>query len=270
MIRSREGWADVNGGRQYHRTTGSGSPVVLLHAGIADSRMWRDQLASLGARHRVIAYDLRGFGQSRMVAGHYSHANDLLGFLDHLNIARVAIIGASMGGKTAIDFALGHPDRISALVVVATAMSGYPFVDADTIAKWEAVDRAMEDRRLEDAAELELAQWVAGPRRKLEQISPAIRELVRDMLLTSYHTPPDLGQEAPMQPPALGRLGELTVPTIVIAGDQDAPDILRIADLLAFGIAGARKVIMPGVAHLPNLEDPTAFNRIVLGFLARI
>ena len=74
----------------------------------------------------------------------------------------------------------------------------------------------------------------------------------------------------PLDPPAAGRLGEITVPTLVIVGDRDIPHIQQIADTLANGIAGARKVVMPNTAHVPNMEQPAAFNQLVLDFLAGV
>jgi len=88
------------------------------------------------------------------------------------------------------------------------------------------------------------------------------------MLIQSYATPPDLGDEQPLDPPAVGRLGEVRAPTLIIVGDEDQPDIIAVAGLLESGIAGAKKVVMPGTAHLPNMEQPVAFNRIVGEFLA--
>ena len=110
--------------------------------------------------------------------------------------------------------------------------------------------------------------WLAGPRRRLDQIDASLRQRVRDMLIQSYATPPDLGEEQPLDPPAIGRLREVRAPTLIIVGDEDQPDILAVAELLEAGIVGARKVVMHGAAHLPNMEQPAAFNRIVYDFLA--
>ena len=268
MTEIESGWAAINGARLFYRSAGSGPPLLLLHAGICDSRMWDDQIGEFARTHRVIAPDARGFGQSKMVAGPFAHRQDLRALMDHLGIGRAILVGGSMSGKTTLDFALDYPDRVEALVVVGSALSGYRFTDPGTLAAWEAGDAALEVGRLDEAAEIEMQTWLAGPRRRLDQMDATLRQRVRDMLLQSYATPPDLGQDQPLDPPAAGRLGEIRAPTLIIVGDVDTPDILATAGLLESGIAGARKAVMHGTAHLPNMEQPAVFNRIVREFLA--
>jgi len=262
------GWAAVNGANIHYRAAGDGPSLLLLHAGICDSRMWDEQIGEFAGTHRVIALDFRGFGQTKMVAGPFAHRHDLRALLDYLGLERAILIGGSMSGKTTLDFALEYPDRVGALVLVASALSGYRFTDAGTLAAWKAGDAALEAGRLDEAVQIEMQTWVAGPRRSLEQIDPELRRRVRDMLLQSYATPPDLGEEQPLDPPAIGRLGQVRAPTLIVVGDEDQPDISVIAGSLESEIAGARKVVMRGVAHLPNMEQPAAFNRIVRDFLA--
>jgi 3-oxoadipate enol-lactonase len=268
MTEIDSGSAAINGARIFYRSAGSGPPLLLLHAGICDSRMWDDQIGEFARTHRVIAPDFRGFGQTRMVAGAFAHRHDLRALMDHLGVARAILVGGSMSGKTTIDFVLEYPSRVEAVVLVGSALSGYRFTDADTRVAWAASDAALEAGRHGEAAEIEMQTWLAGPRRSLKQIDPGLQQRVRDMLLRSYATPPDLGEEQPLDPPAVGRLGEVCAPTLIIVGDEDRPDILVIAGLLESGITGARKVVMPGAAHLPNMEQPGTFNRMVRDFLA--
>ncbi len=268
--RIESGWAAVNGAKLFYRTAGDGPPLLLLHAGICDGRMWEDQIGEFARTHRVIAPDFRGFGQSKMVAGPFAHRHDLRALMDRLGVGRAILVGGSMSGKTTLDFVLEYPSRVEALILVASALSGYRFTDAGTLAAWEASDAALEAGRHDEAAEIEIKTWVAGPRRSLDQIDLSLRQRVRDMLIQSYATPPDLGDEQPLDPPAIGRLGEVRAPTLIIVGDEDRPDIVAIAGLLESGIADAKKVVMRGAAHLPNLEQPTVFNRLVREFLASL
>jgi pimeloyl-ACP methyl ester carboxylesterase len=242
--------------------------LLLLHAGICDGRMWDDQIGEFARTHRVITPDFRGFGQTKMVAGPFAHRHDLRALMDHLGLGRAILVGGSMSGKTTLDFALEYPQRVDALILVASALSGYHFTDAGTRAAWKASDAALEAGRLDDAAKIEMQTWLAGPRRRLEQIDPSPRQRIRAMLMQSYATPPDLGDEQPLDPPAVGRLGEVRAPTLIVVGDEDQPDIVAIAGLAESGIPGAKKVVMPGTAHLPNMEQPATFNRIVRDFLA--
>jgi pimeloyl-ACP methyl ester carboxylesterase len=265
--RIESSWAAINGARLFYRTAGDGPPLLLLHAGICDGRMWDDHIGDFARSHRVIAPDFRGFGQTKMVAGPFAHRHDLRALLDHLGVGRAILVGASMSGQTTLDFVLEYSSRVEALILVASALSGYRFMDAGTRAAWKASDAALEAGRHDEAAEIEMKTWVAGPRRSLDRIDPSVRQRVRDMLLQSYATPPDLGDEQPLDPPAVGRLGEVRVPTLIIVGDEDQPDVSVVAGLLESGIAGARKVVMRGAAHLPNMEQPTVFSRIAGEFL---
>jgi pimeloyl-ACP methyl ester carboxylesterase len=267
-VRVESGWAAVNGANLHYLSAGAGRPLLLLHAGICDSRMWDDQIGEFARTHRVIAPDLRGFGQSTMVAGGFSHRQDIRGLMDHLGVASAVLVAVSMAGRNALDLTLEHPDRVDALVLVGAGLSGYRFVDPDMAAADEAVDAAIAAGRFEEAAEIEITTWVAGPRRSLDVIDAALRRRVRDMILQSYATPPDLGQILPFEPPASGRLHEVSTPTLIIVGAEDVPDVLTICERLLVGIAGARKIVIPDAAHLPNMEQPAVFNRIVGEFLA--
>ncbi len=268
--RIESGWAAVNGANFFYRRAGDGPPLLLLHAGICDGRMWDEQVGEFARTHRVIVPDFRGFGQTEMVAGPFAHRHDLLGLMDHLGVGRAILVGASMSGETTLDFVLEYPSRVEALILVGSALSGYRFVDAGTRAAWKASDAALEAERLDEAAEIEMQTWLAGPRRKLEQIDPSLQARVRDMLIRSYATPPDLGEEQPLDPPAAGRLGDVRAPTLIIVGDEDQPDVVAVAGLLEAGIAGARKVVMHSTAHLPNMEQSATLNRIVRDFLAAL
>lgn len=262
------GWAAINSARIFYRIGGSGPPLLLLHAGICDSRMWDEQIGEFARTYRVIAPDLRGYGQSKMVAGGFSHRQDIRGLMDHLGVARASLVAVSMAGRNALDLTLEHPDRVEALVLVGAGLSGYRFDDPAMAAADEAVDAAIAAGRLEEAAEIEIKTWVAGPRRSPDQVDAGLRRRVREMILQNYANQPELGQPLPFEPPAIGRLQEVRAPTLIIVGDEDVPDVLTIADRLAAAIAGARKVVMRGTAHLPNMEQPAAFNRIVGEFLA--
>ena len=262
------GWAAINGANLHYLNAGDGPPLLLLHAGICDSRMWDDQIGEFARTRRVIAPDLRGYGQSKMVAGVFSHRQDIQGLMDHLGVARAVLVGCSMAGRHALDLTLEHPDRVDALVLVCAGLSGYSWEDPATLAADEAVEAAMAAGRREEAAEIELKIWLAGPGRSLDQMDSKLRRRVREMILQSYANQPDLGKPLPFEPPAIGRLQEVRAPTLVIIGDGDVPDELVIADRLAGGIAGAQKVVMHGTAHLPNMEQPATFNDILRTFVA--
>lgn len=258
------GIAGVNGARLHYEVAGEGPALVFLHAGIADSRMWDGQFDVFARRFRAVRYDARGYGRSDFPPGPFARQEDLRGLLVHLGIARAALVGCSMGGATAIDFALMHPEMVSALVLVASGLGGYRWSDA--IAAYDAEEAAALERGdLDAVVEINLRFWVDGPRRSPEQVDPAVRAAVRSMLRDAS-TSTD-GQPQRLEPPAIERLAEIRAPTLVVTGAEDVPDIEAIAELLTGGISGARKATIAGAAHLPNMEQAAAFNRIVLDFL---
>ena len=249
---------------------GAGPDLVFLHAGIADRRMWAPQVPVFATRFRVTTYDLRGFGESPMVAGSYAHYRDLRALLDHLGVKRAALVGASMGGSVAIDFTLQHPDRVSALVLVDPGLDGYRFQDPWLKERWDRSEDALERGDWEEAARIETATWLAGPDREIETMSQPLRDLLRTMLLASYPATKAGGVEEGPDRSSIERLHEIAVPTLVLVGEHDAPDMKRIAEILRSGIRGAEHRAIAGAAHLPNLERPDDFNAIALDFLQRV
>ncbi|MDQ6906786.1 MAG: alpha/beta fold hydrolase [Chloroflexota bacterium] len=260
------GYADVHGARLYYETMGAGHPLVLVHAGIADSRMWDDQFAVFAAHYRVIRYDIRGFGKSAMPPGPSSTSGDLYGLLMALGVAKAYIVGLSIGGGIAIDFTLQHPEMVSALVAVASGLGG-----TQPSAEMQRVDEEIDAVRAHDGidatVEAENRLWVDGPKRTPDQVNPSVRARVGEMNGALHRLPEVDALRERLDPPAVERLGEIHAPTLVIVGDGDVPDVIETADVLARGIAGAQKIVVPGVAHMVNMEVPDAFNRAVLDFL---
>lgn len=261
------GFANVNGTRIYYEMTGSGPALVLVHAGIADSRMWDEQFSVLAHDFTVVRYDLRGFGQTPMIAGAYSHRHDLAALLQHLDIARTALLGCSTGGAMIIDFALEYPGVATALVPVAAGVSGHEW-EGGRPQQWEALVAAYEQGDLVKASEYEVQIWVDGPHRRPDQVPASLRDRVREMNLIPLAVPDDLGEEQPLEPPAINRLHDIHVPTLVIIGELDQPRPLAACEVIAQGIPHAETVTLPA-AHLPNMERPDEFNQIVQAFLRR-
>jgi pimeloyl-ACP methyl ester carboxylesterase len=261
------GMAEVNGTRIYYEAAGAGEPLVLVHAGIADSRMWEAQFVAFSDHYRVIRYDMRGFGRTAMVEGPYSHHEDLGGLLDFLGVGRAHLVGCSMGGGTVLDFALEYPQRVGNLILVGPAVGGFR-PDFDPPRQWDEIVAADEAGDLERISELEVQIWVDGPQRSPDDVDSSIRDLVREMnLIALQNEASGLGEEWEPEPPAADRLPDVQAPTQLMVGDEDQPRVFAAIDLLEKELPNARKVVMPGTAHLPNMEQPERFNRIVLDFL---
>lgn len=253
-------WYDVHG---------EGPAVALVHAGVADSRMWEPQLPAFSAAHTVLRVDLPGFGHSPFEGTQVSNRSSVRDALDRAGIDRAAIVGVSLGGATALELALESPERVTALVLVGTGLAGHEWseeVESFGAAEEEALARG----DLDAAITANLQMWLAGPRRSLDAIDPSLRGRVAEMqrdafVLQKGH---DDVRVVRLDPPPSQRLGEIRIPTLIVTGDEDATDIHAIADKIGAGIPGAERATIADAAHLPNLERPEEFNRIVLDFLA--
>lgn len=261
----------VNGARLYVEREGAGHPLVLLHAGIADRRMWDDQVAAFAPHYTVIRYDHRGWGQSDAPAGPVAFHEDLHGVLRALDIERAHVLGVSMGGTFAIDFALTHPEAVSSLTLVGSWLSGFsPPTSAAEQAVWAAYEAAIEQERFDDANMLEADLKLVGIYRAPDAVDPALRQKLRELHRPAFNRITERERMQPWvkpSPPAAERLREINAPTLVVYGDLDVPAVPLIAAKLSREIRGATSVVMHGTAHVPNLEQPGEFNRIVLEFL---
>jgi 3-oxoadipate enol-lactonase len=270
---SEQGIAEINGAQIAYEVAGTGPPLTLIHAGIADKRMWEAQFATFAESYRVVRYDIRGYGQSTCPAGPYTMRADLRALLQHLGIARTHLLGISMGGSIAIDFTLDYPEMVSALIPVAAGISGEEGApNPELEARWGEIDEASKRGDIDAANELELRIWVDGFGRTAGPVDPTVREKVRVMNAAALAREGEFEQAESvnrLDPPAIGRLAEIAIPTLVIVGACDLPEVVASAEVLATRIPGAQKVVLPEVAHLPPLERPAEFNRLVLDFLRR-
>ncbi len=256
----------LNGARIHFERSGSGFPILFIHAGIADSRMWEPQAKALADHFDMVRPDLRGYGDSELPPVPYSMRSDLMALMDALGIARFHVVGCSMGGAVEIDLALENPSRVARMVLVGAGIGGANFgeADADLFADVEEADKRG-DLGAVNRAEVRL--WVDGPRRAEGAAHPSVRELVLDMNGRAMRSNFGAAEHQRLTPLAVDRLGEISAPTLVIVGDQDLPHVHVAADVLTTRIAGARKAVISDAAHLPNLERPDEFNQLLLDFL---
>jgi pimeloyl-ACP methyl ester carboxylesterase len=256
----------------YREVAGEGPPVVLVHAGICDSRMWDPQWETFPRSHCVVRYDLRGFGRSPLGPGRYSPPADLIALLDELALGPATLVGASMGGGISLQVAVARPELVSALVLVGSGVRGHDWSDYVTRG-WAEEEAAFERGDLDAAVEVNLRTWVDGPRRSPDEVDPEIRQKVGEMQRRALELYVEGGADAQEEALVLDigdRLGEISVPTLVLAGELDVPDIQLLADRLEREIPGARRATIEGAAHVPSMERPDEFDRLVLGFLDEV
>jgi len=237
-----------------------GDPVVLLHAGVADARMWEPLLAHLEPRFRTIRLDLRGFGESRLVdAAPYRPAEDVTAVLDVLGLDRVALVGASFGGLVALEVAATQPERVSALALLAAPLPDH---------EWSAAARAFDEREEHAAASGDIDQLVAMNAELWGHGSPIATAHIEDALRRALPDKLELDPEMiEIDPPVCGRLREIAMPTLVVVGDDDLEDFPRIAHRLVTELPDARLEIIPGAGHLLALERPDESARLLVPFL---
>jgi pimeloyl-ACP methyl ester carboxylesterase len=267
---STTGFLDVQAASLYYEVAGEGHPLLLLHAGIADSHMWDDQFPLFAQHYRTMRYDLRGFGQTRWETGAFANHEDPVALFNALGIQKAHVIGISFGSKIALDFALTHPEMVASLVLVAPGVGGTE--PSEQIRRFsQEEDALVEKGDLPGATELNLRLWVDGPQRTPDQVNPTVRQRVYEMQYHALTIPiPEGADEQDLQPPAITRLSEVRVPTLIIVGDLDLPEKLDLTNQLATSIRRARQKIIAGTAHMVNMEQPQEFNRIVLDFLSKV
>jgi len=242
---------------------GDGPHVVLIHAGVADSRMWDPQWAAWQTRFALTRLDLRGFGRSGRQTGSFSHAADVLAVLDAVGIHRAALVGASFGGRVALDLAAAHPERVSGLVLADPPLPGHAWSD-EVRAFSDAEDEALEAGDLDAATDVNVEFWLAPA-------SEAVRAAIWEQQLNAFELQfGDEPDESLLTPDLRSALPALDIPALVITGEHDKADFLVIADELAATLPNARRETIPRAGHLPSVEQPGTFDAVVLPFLAEI
>jgi pimeloyl-ACP methyl ester carboxylesterase len=242
----------------HYEVTGSGPPVVLLHEGIVDSRLWRKLVPLLAERHTVVTYDQRGYGRSPRPDGPYSPAADLASVLEAAGLKRAAIVGASRGGRIALDFVLTQPERVTALVLVASGLGGHRFeidVSPEVEERWE---RAEADGDYEAMADIDLEIWAPLG------VDAELRAMTVENAEWSSGDDPALE----LSTPAAQRLGEVAAPTLVVTAADDIPQMTEIGDLLERGIPGARRAVIADADHVVPWRQPEELTRLIVEFLA--
>lgn len=247
----------------YYQVCGDGPAVVLVHDGLLHSAGWDRQWDALSRNYRVVRYDRRGYGRSTWGSKPYSHVDDLDRLVRHLGLTRLAIIGASAGGNLALEYTLAHPNAVTRLVLVGPVVNGLAYSDHFR-ARNRAAFRPLAEGR--DVKEV-VANWVNDPYLTAPG-NTAAKERLRELLEASPHnlTRPG-GLERSGQPPPVGRLAEIKIPTLILVGEADIPDVHAHCGAIQAGITAAKRVVMSKAGHLPFIERPDEFNRLVLDFL---
>ncbi|MFN0008591.1 MAG: alpha/beta fold hydrolase [Planctomycetota bacterium] len=268
--RVRDEIAEVNGTKLAWKSYGSGERAIVFVQGAQLAReMWEDQARNLAEpkvfaeRRRTVFYDVRGFGKSGPMTEPFSHENDLRALLDALEIERATLVGLSLGGRIAIEFAVEHPERVEALVLVGPGLLGFPFKE-EPEAWHDEIRAAIQARDGARAVEAWLSSGYMLPAMQNPELASKLRKLA--LANTANWLQTDF--EIPLDPAAIGRLSTIRCPTLVLVGSRDVPEMHAIADHLDREIPNSRKAVIAASGHVPNLERPMEFERLVREFLA--
>ncbi|MED4203015.1 alpha/beta fold hydrolase [Neobacillus mesonae] len=260
----KTGFVEVNGAQLYYEVKGAGQPVLMLHGYPLDSRMWDYQFEELAKDFQVIRFDYAGAGKSEAHNQDFSLVEDIKDLLAFLGVEKVNIIGLSVGGNLAMDFTLTYPELVEKLILVSTGLLGWSKFSLERQQYNATLRECIDEKKV---IELMCKAWVAGPFRSVDEIQPEIIEKYSTMLRTNLARENGKGKIILPETKTIDRVCNITKPTLIISPDVDFPDFEAIADFLHKKIKGSEKVVIPGTAHLLNMEKPREFNELVLNFL---
>jgi pimeloyl-ACP methyl ester carboxylesterase len=250
---------------------GSGTDILLIHAGVTDRRSWKPLIETLSGQGRMVSYDARGYGDTTYEAEPFTRHGDSLAVMDAAQVDAAVVVGCSKGGGTAIDVALANPERVAALVLVASAVSGAPDPDItqepiESIVR--AAQAAEESGDIDEVNRLDAHLWLDGPTAPEGRVGGWARDLFLEMNGRALRAADHGNAVQPAD--AWPRLDEISVPTLVLVGDLDLLEVQVVNEQLAQRIPGAKFVKLRGVAHLPHLEGDEGCLREIASFLATI
>jgi len=259
------GYIEVDGGKIFYDVAGQGPVIVMVHDGLLHRETWDAQVASFAKNYRVIRWDRRGYGRSDIPKAPYSDLDDLLALFKALKVERATILGCSAGGMLSIHFTLDHPELVSSLILVGPIVSGFRFSD-HFIKRGE---RGMPDNNA--PVEQKIEYWTSKDPWIIAPENAAAKKRMKELLTAN---PQNLS--VPFQfnrlpsDAALGRLSQIKVPTLIVVGESDVPDVHAHVGAIQSGITNSQRVVLIHSGHLPHMEVPDAFNRVVLDFLQNV
>ncbi|MBX3092074.1 MAG: alpha/beta fold hydrolase [Cryobacterium sp.] len=262
---------DVSGATLYYETDGhiSSPALLLIHAGVANLRMWDPQIPALARSHFVVRFDTRGYGETESESVPYSNLADAVDILDHLGIARATVIGCSRGGSIALDLALEHPDRVAGIVTVGSGPTGFPEIELtdreDEL--FDELDALFEAGDWDRLARKEVELWDFGPGRSLRDLDPDFVATAYELNAANVRHAGESPEAIPLDSPAYDRVVDIAVPTLVAVGDHDLSPTLAQYEYLLSAIPGADGCRFPDSAHLPSVEQAADFERVLLAWL---
>ncbi len=257
----------VSQGELYLEKIGNGKPLILIHAGFSDRRDWKHQIKDFGEKYQTIVYDQRGSGNSSTIETAFSPAEDLKTVMDHLKIEKTHLVGHSIGGTIALDFALQYPEKVLSLVLVASGLNGYSW-SKEYLELMQSIWKIPQP-------EIMTESFLSAPFHAMGIRDPIIKSEIETITVENFRKVLtwktfDIRDIHWFFADANTKLKDLKIPTLVIYGDKDSADIKNIARIFIENIKGVKHAIIRNTDHLLNFENPQELNRLVLNFLSNV
>lgn len=243
-------------------TYGNGEAILFIHAGIADKRMWQEQINLLSNQYYIINMDLPGFGKSELLGTEINYTDIVKEVIDFYHLSSVTIIAASFGAKVAIDFCLIHPEKIKRMILVSPAISGWE--DSLEIQEYEQMEE--NTSHLQKLVELNYDFWIKRNRQS-KAIKPEVKKMMYTMLLDNFAIDTQNVEEISVIPNSMKQLEKIQHSVLIINGEEDVGDFLTIGKLIHEKLFNSKLVVISKATHLPNIEYPELFNQYMTNFL---
>ncbi len=264
------GFIDAGGANLYYEAEGTGSPVLMIHAGVAHLRMWDEQVEAWRERHRIVRFDTRGWGRTVCQDVPFSDRADIATVMDHLGLDRAHLVGLSRGAAIALDFTVEQPSRVRSLTWVAGGVRGFDVDDPRLTDTWPEMERLEEARDWEPLVELETQVWTDGPGQPADRVEPSVRKRMVEWNMENYRAAQPANQPTNPDFVTAELLGGIRVPVLAMWGTFDEAGVPQAGEKLAAEVPGARSHVFEGVAHMVNLERPEEFNSLVGDFIDEV
>jgi pimeloyl-ACP methyl ester carboxylesterase len=247
----------------FYEISGSGPTIVLIHDGLIHREVWDAQFIYFSKKYKVVRYDRRGYGKSSPVTGNYSNLEDLNTLFTQLKIDRACLIGASSGGRLAIDFTLMYPQKASSMILVGAVVGGFSFTKHFNT-RGGHLPSDLKDNQKESLYYASDDPYEIYHENKAAKNK--IIELVKNNPIRIYGSQIIASQKTP----AYKRLNEINIPVLILCGEFDIPDVHAHAGAINAGISNSRRIVIPKAGHLIPMEQPDLFNETVASFLKQI
>jgi 3-oxoadipate enol-lactonase len=273
---SEEGFIQMGNSKIYfERGNSYGSsadPVLLLHAGFLDAKMWKAQVQDFSKHFPVVAIDIPGHGRSENDTIRYLPEDFIITILDSLKISKISLVGVSFGASCATDFAIAHPERVNKIVLAAPGISGWERkfpLDSLMNGYINTFFDALGKKDSTGAAEIFTRSWFDGPHRTPQQVNDSARRYIYETVLSNIKKHKVRGWPKFSEPPAIESLSKIKAPVLIVYGDKDMPFINSTTAYLEKNISNAKRIMIPGTGHMLNLEAPEQFNKAVIDFIGK-